>query len=400
MARSDARPTVLVVVSSSCQLYSGTGKALFDWIRHAGRALDFSILIDTGIRRNFEIAATFCREENLRLYPSPPEQVPGCPDSCPADVASVLRSRPWDYVECVSWANAATNLQVLNNLPETSRLLFTPHTQPLWTLPTPGRFFMVQHVFGTMLRVCDLVLMDTPRELEHIDAGMLDPARTAFVPLGVDTAHFSPLPQDATPGTTGSLFSVADFREHRKRPDLLFRAFEAMVRDDPSLQLMLAGRGSKDVPIPASIEKHVVRLGYVDDAALLHHYRTAMAFLLLSDFEAFGLPIAEALCCGTPVLTTWQKQTSDIFGDLPGVHLVDNTSLASIRLAIAAVKGSTDRQVIAAAAAERFGYEQTYARKLELVLRLARRGPPPPSAESHTSKVLDIRNSVHARAHV
>jgi glycosyltransferase involved in cell wall biosynthesis len=396
MDASPTRPRVLVVVSSSCQLYSGTGKALFDWIRHAGGVLEFSILIDTGVRGNFEIAATFCREENLRLYPSAPEQVPGCPDSCPADIAAVLRSRPWDYVECVSWANAATNLQVLNNLPQGSRLLFTPHTQPLWTLPSPERFFMVQHVFGTMLRACDLVLMDTPRELEHIDAGMLDPARTAFVPLGVDTAHFSPLPQAAMPAAAGALFSVADFREHRKRPDLLFRAFEAMVRDDPSLQLMLAGRGSKDVAIPASIAPHVVRLGYVDDAALLHHYRTAMAFLLLSDFEAFGLPIAEALCCGTPVLTTWQKQTSDIFGDLPGVHLVDNTSLVSTRSAIAAVQGSTDRQAIAAAAAERFGYQRTYARKLELVLGLTGRGAPQSPAASGTSQVLDVRNSVHA----
>jgi hypothetical protein len=66
------RPTYLVVLSSSCQLYSGTGTALFDWIRYARDAFDFSMLIDVGDARNFRLAREFCARQDVRLIPSPP----------------------------------------------------------------------------------------------------------------------------------------------------------------------------------------------------------------------------------------------------------------------------------------------------------------------------------------
>jgi glycosyltransferase involved in cell wall biosynthesis len=367
---SHARPTTLVVVSSSCQLYSGTGKALFDWIREAKATIDFSLLIDDGDSQNFNIAATFCKEVGIRFYPSRAEQVPGCPDHCPIDVAAVLQARDWDFVECVSWASAATNLQVLESRPRSSRLLYTPHTQPLWTLPGHERFFMVQPVFLAMLKASDMVFVDTPSELEHIDASLIGADRTAFIPLGVDTQHFCPSPDD--PPAAAQCFSVSDFREHRKRPDLLYRAFGAIAEDDPAMRLVLAGKGSSQAVLPPALAARATPLGYIDDATLLHHYRQATVFLLMSDFEAFGLPIAEALCCGTPVITTWQKQTARIFGDLPGVYLVDNTDIDAIRAAVQAVHRApaSMRLAIAQAAAGRFGYANTYAQKSVVVGRL------------------------------
>ena len=116
------RASALVVVSSSCQLYSGTGTALFDWMRYAGAALDFSLLIDTRTPLNFQIAARFCRDTGTALLPSEGEQVPGCPDIRPSGIGRALQSRSWDIVECVSWTNAATNMEVLAGRSPGSRL--------------------------------------------------------------------------------------------------------------------------------------------------------------------------------------------------------------------------------------------------------------------------------------
>ena len=191
------RPSALVVTSSSCQLYSGTGTVLFDWMRNARDAIDFSLMIDTGEAINFHLAAQFCREMDIPLLPSEPEQVPGCPDFRPISVARALAARRWDVVECISWASAATNMEVLANRPAISRLIYTPHTQPIWTLSMPERFFMVTPTFERMLQASDLVVEDTPRELAHVSPTVFDPAKGLFVPPGVDTQRFSPGPAPA-----------------------------------------------------------------------------------------------------------------------------------------------------------------------------------------------------------
>ncbi len=364
------RAQALVVVSSSCQLYSGTGTALFDWMRYAAAELDFSLLVDTGLTRNFQVAARFCSETGVALYPSEGEPIPGCPDMRPSSIGRALQGRHWDVIECVSWASAATNMEVLANRPAGSRLVFTPHTQPMWTLAGNDRHFLVGPVLARMLAESDLVLLDTASEASHMPDGALDPARTLQVPLGVDTDRFSPA-RDVDGHDPPRLLAVADFREHRKRPDLLLRALELTLAARPDVLPVLAGRDSDRLELPPLLSARCERLGYVSAEELLRQYRSARALLLLSDFEAFGLPIAEALCCGTPVVMHDQMETVAAFGDLPGVHAVANTALDRVRDALLACAGAApDRVRIAGAAADRFSLAATYGRKLDRVLAL------------------------------
>ena len=125
------RPTYLMAVSSATQMYSGVGRVLFDWMRFATPHFRFSMLMDMEHAENFEIAAAFCRELSITLHVSATAHRPGAPDTGLGGAARVLGSADWNFIEIVSWASAATALDVLAARPETARLVFTPHTQPL-----------------------------------------------------------------------------------------------------------------------------------------------------------------------------------------------------------------------------------------------------------------------------
>jgi glycosyltransferase involved in cell wall biosynthesis len=69
-------------------------------------------------------------------------------------------------------------------------------------------------------------------------------------------------------------------------------------------------------------------LGYVDKAELPHLYTGAAAFLYPSIYEGFGLPIIEAMACGTPVVTSRTGSAPEIAGG--AAILVDPFSVESI----------------------------------------------------------------------
>lgn len=56
-------------------------------------------------------------------------------------------------------------------------------------------------------------------------------------------------------------------------------------------------------------------LGYVDDEDLPALYSGASGFLLPSLFEGFGLPVIEAMACGTPVITSNSTALDEISGN-------------------------------------------------------------------------------------
>ena len=69
-------------------------------------------------------------------------------------------------------------------------------------------------------------------------------------------------------------------------------------------------------------------LGYVDKAQLPGLYAHAAAFLYPGIYEGFGLPIIEAMACGTPVITSLTGAAPEIAGGA-GI-LVDPFDVASI----------------------------------------------------------------------
>ena len=88
---------------------------------------------------------------------------------------------------------------------------------------------------------------------------------------------------------------------------------------------------------------NVTWLGDVDDDALAALYRGARCFVYASLYEGFGIPVAEALACGCPIVTSRGSAMEEIAGD--DAAYVDPTSVASIRDGIARAKPPTPRKV-------------------------------------------------------
>ncbi len=63
------------------------------------------------------------------------------------------------------------------------------------------------------------------------------------------------------------------------------------------LDLLVTGSGAEGFQF-----NNIIDLGHVDNQTVLaEYYRQAKATLVLSQFESFSMPVAESICCGTPV---------------------------------------------------------------------------------------------------
>ena len=88
------------------------------------------------------------------------------------------------------------------------------------------------------------------------------------------------------------------------------------------------------------LQSHVTMTGYVTDQQLLALYNLADVFVYASLFEGFGLPILEAMACGTPVITSNLASMPEVAGD--AAVLVDPLSEAEIGAAILRLTASPD----------------------------------------------------------
>ena len=112
--------------------------------------------------------------------------------------------------------------------------------------------------------------------------------------------------------------------EPRKNLPMLMKSWEAVKseergRDD--LKLVIAGKPGwlyKETFATADrlgLADDVIFTGYMEDADLPVLYNAATALAMPSRYEGFGLPIAEAMACGTPVVCSDVSSLPEVAGD-------------------------------------------------------------------------------------
>jgi len=102
--------------------------------------------------------------------------------------------------------------------------------------------------------------------------------------------------------------------EPRKNLSTLVAAHALVRRQRPDLELVVAG-----APVQWAEQEltgdGVTALGFVPDEQLPELYRGASVFAYPSLFEGFGIPVVEAMACGTPVVASAHESLDESCGD-------------------------------------------------------------------------------------
>jgi glycosyltransferase involved in cell wall biosynthesis len=108
------------------------------------------------------------------------------------------------------------------------------------------------------------------------------------------------------------------------------------------------------------LERHVTSLPFLERRVLAAVYRRAAVVLQPSDREGFGLPVAEAMACGTPVVASDLKPLREVGGTIASycpvgdVRAWTETVSALLEERVADGKVWASRRAAAVADARRF----------------------------------------------
>lgn len=89
-----------------------------------------------------------------------------------------------------------------------------------------------------------------------------------------------------------------------------------------------------------AIRDHIVMPGYIINSDLPYIYNNAFAFLYTSLRESFGIPLLEAMACGTPVITSNKSSMPEITGH--DAILINPESSDEIALKMLQLERDTD----------------------------------------------------------
>jgi glycosyltransferase involved in cell wall biosynthesis len=209
------------------------------------------------------------------------------------------------------------------------------------------------------------------------------PKRKVWVtPLGVDQ-RFKQLKDEL----------IADLRQRYRLPPRyilhlginkphknLVHLLEVFSRLDTETKLLLAGREDARYPQAhqvaeqLSLAKRVLFLGEVADDDLPLLYSGATLFVFPSLYEGFGLPVLEAMACGTPVVCSNSSSLPEIVGDAAIMldPLDQEAWLATIRELLQSEALREKMRAKGLQRARMFSWEETARRTWEAYLRILR----------------------------
>ena len=188
------------------------------------------------------------------------------------------------------------------------------------------------------------------------------------IPLAYDAQHFRPLGLPRR-----NYFLYVGRPDPHKNVERIIRAF-ALVPGERELWLV-GGYDRRYTPqlqglgVALGLGDRLRFLDYVPHGDLPRLYGQALALVFPSLWEGFGLPVLEAMACGTPVITSQGSALPEVAGD--AALLVDPYGVGDIAAAMGAIADDQGLapQLTAAGLAQvqRFSWQKTGAATAQIL---------------------------------
>lgn len=250
----------------------------------------------------------------------------------------------------------------------------------------PGNFTAngVQFFEGALTRTrddADLVLCPSNATRDDCSAAGIEQARLRVIPWGMQATPASDdavIRMRARYGLTGRYVLFVGTLEPRKNLPRLLAAMRQVPHDDVVLAVAgPTGWGDALGAEAAQLGDRVKLLGFVPPDLLPPLYRAAAVVAYPSLWEGYGLPVAEALAQGAPVVTSTGTATEELVAGGAGIA-VDPYDSDAIAGAIASVLDDFDYseqlRVAALARAAEYTWEHTAAQTVAAYEFAAARG--------------------------
>lgn len=194
----------------------------------------------------------------------------------------------------------------------------------------------------------------------------------------------APLPDSLlSAGIAPPFFLCVGRLDRRKNLERVIDAYRSVLRSEvPCGGLVIAGppdSGSEAVRARLDAGRvageKIVAAGYVSEPDLVNLYRSAAAVVYPSLAEGFGLPVLEAMACGTPVITSNVSSMPEVAGE--AALLVDPKDTEALSAAMRRILQDPDLCARLSSDGLARAREFTWRRSAERLLECFRRAAAP-----------------------
>ena len=201
-----------------------------------------------------------------------------------------------------------------------------PLTYPEQYLARMGRDGRIRYAWmlAMLEQSNELIAISEFTKSEFVRLRQYDPARIHVIPLGYDPEIFN-LKTDQSRVSDyqqkyGQFVVYSGSLEPRKNLGVILEALA--VLPEP-LNFVLTGHTASceqlaqlyAVAERVKLRERIKHLGLVPTSELPHIYRAATAFVFPSFLEGFGLPVLDAMACGTPVICAAAGSLPEVGGE-------------------------------------------------------------------------------------
>ncbi len=195
--------------------------------------------------------------------------------------------------------------------------------------------------YRKLAKSCALIAISGATRDDAVRVFGLDPARIEVIYPGIDHKLFCAARAGvadvrervrARYGIRGEFFIYVGDTDWRKNLPRLLTALRGLPEE--ALLVIAGKRARNDAQLAGKIralglEERVILPGFVPDEDLPPLYGAAVAMVFPSLYEGFGFPVAEAMACGCPVITSAVSSLPEVAGR--AALLVDPTSTDDIQ---------------------------------------------------------------------